>query len=171
MKKIGFLLAIGWLAAACATQRSQINVNDDWLPNFPLHQTYAILQSGDFRTLTAGQQEAVEHEIDRQMRARGYRKVAQNPDLAIVFSLYDRGFALRDARLARPNEAVSRKKSLTGSTLVIQMVDETLNRSVWLGYASGLMAQPDATPEERHLKVATRQILDEYRETAPRYVR
>lgn len=171
MKKIGVLLAIGWLAAACATQRSRVDVNDDWLPNFPRHQTYAILQSGDFRTLGAEQQEAVEHEIDRQMRARGYRKVVQNPDLAIVFSLYGGGFTLRDARLARPNESVSRKKSLTGGTLVIQMVDETLNRSVWLGYASGLVARNDAAPEERHLKAAARQILDEYRETAPRYVR
>lgn len=171
MKKLLILLSVAWLGASCASQRSRIDVNDDWLPGPSLHQTYAILQSGDFRTLSAGQQEAVGHEIDRQMRARGYRKVAQNPDLAIVFSLYDRGFTLRDARKMRQNESVSRKKSLSGGTLVIQMVDETLNRSVWLGYASGLLARNDGAPEDRHLRAATRQILDEYREIAPRYVR
>ena len=171
MKKIGFLLGMGWLLSACAVQQSRVDVNDDWLPGPTLHQTYAILQSGDFRTLSARQQEAVEQEIDRQMHARGYRRVMQNPDLAIVFSLYDRGFSLRDARVVRLNESSSRKKSLSGGTLVIQMVDETLNRSVWLGYASGLMARNDGAPEDRLLRAAARQILGEYREIAPRYVR
>lgn len=171
MKKLGLVLLAGWLASACAVQQSRVDVNDDWLPGPTLHQTYAILQSGDFRSLSARQQEAVEQEIDRQMHARGYRRVLANPDLAIVFSLYDRGFTLRDARVVRLNESASRKKNLSGGTLVIQMVDETLNRSVWLGYASGLVARPDGAPEDRHLRAAARQILGEYREIAPRYVR
>lgn len=171
MKKIGLFLGMIWLLGACVVQQSRVDVNDDWLPGPTLHQTYAILQSGDFRTLSARQQEAVEQEIDRQMRARGYRRVLQNPDLAIVFSLYDRGFTLRDARRVRFNESNSSKKNLNGGTLVIQMVDETLNRSVWLGYASGLLARNAGGADDRHLRAAARQILGEYREIAPRYVR
>jgi hypothetical protein len=43
----------------------------------------------------------------------------------------------------------------------MQMVDGNLNRSVWMGYVSGLMArspQVDGT----QLRVATRQLFDNY---------
>ncbi len=171
MKKVFLLLALGWLAVSCTSQRARVDTNDDYLSRFSLNQTYAILQSGDFRTLSEEQQQAVQQEIDRQMQARGYRKVQRNPDLAIVFSLYGAVCTWHESKLVRETRAFSGRKSRKNGTLVIQMVDENLNRSVWLGYASGLMARNDVALEDRQLKAVTRQILDEYREMAPGYVR
>ncbi|MBC7892296.1 MAG: DUF4136 domain-containing protein [Sphingobacteriaceae bacterium] len=175
MKKLLGLLMLVWLGAACVSQRARVDANDDYLPGPSLNQTYAILQSGDFRTLSAEQQQTVQQEIDRQMQARGYRKVNQNADIAIVFSLYGSACILREARLVTdsPGKAtyVAGKKNLKKGTLVIQMVDENLNRSVWLGYASGLLARGSTGLEDRELKAYTRQILDEYKLMAPGYVR
>ncbi|MCY7352042.1 MAG: DUF4136 domain-containing protein [Cytophagaceae bacterium] len=173
MKKLLVVLALGWLGAACVSQRARVDVNDDYLPGPSLNQTYAILQSGDFRTLSAEQQQAVQDEIDQQMQARGYRKVETNADLAIVFSLYGKNCRWRESRLVTEKPGLGSylaRKNPKKGTLLIQMVDENLNRSVWLGYASGLMASNEPL-EDRELKAATRQILDEYKEMAPGYVR
>lgn len=170
MKKILVVLALGWLASACVSQRSRVDVNDDYLPGSSRNQTYAILQSGDFRVLTAEQQEAVREEINRQMQARGYRQVEKGADLAIVFSLYGKACRWQESRLVTENSKGNTYAAHKKGTLLIQMVDENLNRSVWMGYASGLVASSEIL-EDRELKAATRQILDEYKEMAPGYVR
>lgn len=170
MKNVVLLFIVGWLGASCASQQARVDAMHSVLSGSSLNQTYAILQSGDFRTLTAPQQEVVQQEIDTQMQARGYRKVERNPDLAIVFSLYGQPCTWRASKLVRQHRPFSARKGQNSGTLVIQMVDENLNRSVWLGYATGLLPGQHVALEDRQLKAVTRQILDEYREMAPGYV-
>ena len=173
MKKLLCVLAIGWLGAACTTPRLAVDSNSDHLFTESLNQTYAILENADFSTLSVGQQRAIRAEIDRQMQARGYRRTDQQPDLYIAFSLYGTSMKLKDWRKVgesdRGNVFALRRTDLKPGTLLMQMVDGNLNRAVWMGYASGLMARSQEVNDTK-LQVATRQIFDGYPVLAYGYV-
>lgn len=173
MKKLLYFLAMGWLGVACTTSRTVVDSNSDHLFIDSFNQTYAILESADFTALSQEQQRTIRGEIDRQMQARGYRRADRQPDLYIAFSLYKPDFKLKDWRKVGENERGGvfslRRTDLKQGTLLMQMVDGNLNRSVWIGYASGLLARSEEVDNTK-LQVATRQIFDGYPALAYGYV-
>lgn len=165
MKKLLSVLVVGWLGVACTTSRTVVDSNSDHLLSDSFNQTYAILESADFTALSQDQQQTIRGEIDRQMQARGYQRTDRQPDLYIAFSLYRPDFKLKDWRKVGENDHGNvfslRRTDLKEGTLLMQMVDGNLNRSVWMGYASGLLAR-SAEVDHTKLRVATRQIFDGY---------
>ncbi|SDM01092.1 DUF4136 domain-containing protein [Siphonobacter aquaeclarae] len=164
MRNILYIALLAWLGAACAgtTNKLKVNTTADSRVSLAYNKTYSVLQSADFQKISENDQAYVLDEIDTQMRARGYEKKEEGGDLSVVFSVYSDNFN------GKQDPSLPTLKFRKG-TLLIHIVDETLNRSVWMGYASGLF-QKTRELDERGLRFATRRILDEYPALAYGYV-
>ncbi|WP_159102710.1 DUF4136 domain-containing protein [Flectobacillus major] len=171
MKRIFALLVIAYLAGACSRQKFAVQANNDHVMSHNFNQTYQVIISQSESLLATQNQSAILEEIDNQMKARGFRKSEQSPDIIIVFSLYENKLKIKDSRKLDEDlpEYSTRRVTLKGGTLMIQMIDENLNKSIWLGMASGFL-KPKTTLEERQIKALTRSILDEYKTVAYGYL-
>lgn len=129
------------LLSACTSVRHPLQDTDNLL-------TYTVLQNHDYDRLSVQQQQVISAEIDRQLQARGYRRAVQGGDLAVLFSLEKEKFTL-------PGE--TGPVAYRGNTLLLQLVDTRLNRSVYLGGVS-----QRSSKGAYGLQQATRQAIDEY---------
>lgn len=158
-----YIALLAWLGAACAgTSKLKVNTATDSRVSLAYNKTYSVLRSADFQKISENEQAYVLDEIDTQMKARGYEKKEEGGDLSVVFSVYSDNFK------GKQEPSMPTMKFRNG-TLLIHIVDENLNRSVWMGYASGLF-QKTRELDERGLRFATRRILDEYPALAYGYV-
>ncbi len=172
MKQLLLWVGITVLMAACSTSKLAVQANNDFFLGKNFNQTYQVIINQGESILSTQAQDAITEEIDRQMQARGFRKTTEMPDIVIIFSAYHNKVKLKDSRKLdeAPNaEWTTRKMTLKGGTLMIQMIDENLNKPVWLGTASGFLSREVAL-EERMAKAITRSIFDEYRGVAYGYL-
>ncbi len=149
--------------AACTTSKVRVNTTLDERVSLSYNRTYSILKSSGLQGFDQENQQIIMSEIETQMQARGYTYQEEKGDLSVIFSVYTDAF-----RLKQTDPAYASSKLKKG-TLLVHLVDETLNRSVWMGYASGLFEKTEALPESQ-VRSATRRIMDQYPATAYGYL-
>lgn len=114
--------------------------------------------------------EAVQYELD----ARGYQRVAGNPDFLVSFivlenpaelTTYD-GYRLIHNGLdtVRTPENVERIAVKEG-TVLINFIDFKTGKAVWQGYASGIL-QPDMMNDQSKVRSAISSIFQQYKHKA-----
>lgn len=155
MKTFIYLVACTLLISACTTSKVRVDTTLDEQVSLAYNRTYSILKSSDLKNLREYEQGIILQEIEKQMNARGYKAMEEGGDLSVLFSVYTDQFKLKQSNPAYANQKLKK------GTLLIHLVDETLNRSVWMGYASGLF-EKESTLSERELRTATRRIMDQY---------
>ncbi|MDQ1088039.1 MULTISPECIES: DUF4136 domain-containing protein [unclassified Siphonobacter] len=163
MKTIFYTALCLFALASCTTSKVRVETTLDERVSLAYNRTYSILKSSGLQGFDEENQQIIVDEIERQMRARGYTYQEEKGDLSVLFSVYSDAF-----RLKQTDPAYSASKLKKG-TLLIHLVDETLNRSVWMGYASGLFEKTQAIPESQ-VRSATRRIMDQYPALAYGYV-
>lgn len=163
MKTIIYTVMCMVALASCITSKVRVDTTLDERVSLAYNRTYSILKSSGLQGFDEENQQIIVDEIETQMRARGYTYQEEKGDLSVIFSVYTDAFRLKQTD---PNYAASKLKK---GTLLIHLVDEALNRSVWMGYASGLFEKTEALPESQ-VRSATRRIMDQYPATAYGYL-
>lgn len=171
MKQLCFLLLLATTVMSCSNQKFAVRANNDHLMIDNLNQTYQIVVGQSETKLSEETERAMVDEIETQMEARGFVQTSKSPDIVIVCSIFEDKLKIKDSRKLEEDKSsyATRKVTLNGGTLMIQMIDENLNKSVWLGMASGFI-RPNKSIEERQLKAITRSIFDEYKLVAYGYL-
>jgi hypothetical protein len=120
--------------------------------------------------------QAVIDEIGNQMKLRGYQDSKEKPNLIVFYALFPNDVNLsilqrtfRGLGKENMNEELRRVKLRKG-TLLLQFVENDSNRPIWMGYAAGIAAPQTNIIDERALRVATRQIFDNYKIFAKDYL-
>ena len=125
---------------------------------------------------TTYQFQAVIDEIGNQMKLRGYQDSKDRPNLIVFYALFPSDVNLsvlqrsfRGLGKESMNEELRRIKLRKG-TLLLQFVENDTNRPIWMGYAAGIAAPETHKIDEKALRVATRQIFDNYKIFAKDYI-
>ena len=115
-------------------------------------------------------------EIGNQMKLRGYQDSKDRPNLIVFYALFPSDVNLsvlqrsfRGLGKESMNEELRRVKLRKG-TLLLQFVENDTNRPIWMGYAAGIAAPETQKIDEKALRVATRQIFDNYKIFAKDYI-
>ncbi len=181
MKKIYLLFFIALVAlTSCNRNGFQIGtachreIEDEvFKPNY---QSFTTIEK-QFNVIdTTYQFQAVIDEIGNQMKLRGYQDLKERPNLIVFYALFPNDVNLsvlqrsfRGLGKENMNEELRRIRLRKG-TLLIQFVENDSNRPIWMGYAAGI-AQPETSKiDEKALRVATRQIFDNYKIFAKDYI-
>lgn len=171
MKQLFYLLLLATVIMSCSNQKFAVRANNDHLMENNLNQTYQIVIGQSEAKLSEETERAIQDEVENQMEARGFVRTSKSPDIVVVCSVFETKLKIKDSRKLEEDksEYTTRRITLNGGTLMIQMIDENLNKSVWLGMASGFI-KPNKSIEERQLKAITRSIFDEYKLVAYGYM-
>jgi hypothetical protein len=182
MKKIYllFFVAIIALITSCNRNGFQIGtachreIEDEvFKPNY---QSFTTVEKQFNVVDTTYQFQAVIDEIGNQMKLRGYQDSRERPNLIVFYALFPNDVNLsvlqrsfRGLGKENMNEELRRVRLRKG-TLLLQFVENDSNRPIWMGYAAGI-AQPETSKiDEKALRVATRQIFDNYKIFAKDYI-
>ncbi|MCU0468726.1 MAG: DUF4136 domain-containing protein [Arcicella sp.] len=181
MKKVYFLYLIAFLAlSSCNRNGFQIGtachreIEDEvFKPNY---QSFTTVEKQFSIVDTTYQFQAVIDEIGNQMKLRGYQDSKERPNLIVFYALFPNDVNLsvlqrsfRGLGKESMNEELRRIRLRKG-TLLLQFVENDSNRPIWMGYAAGI-AQPETKKiDERALRIATRQIFDNYKIFAKDYI-
>lgn len=181
MKKIYLLAVLALLAlASCSRNSFQIGsachreIEDEvFKPNY---QSFTTVEKQFAMIDTTYKFQAVIDEIGNQMKLRGYEDSKERPNLIVFYALFPTDVNLsvlqrsfRGLGKENMNEELRRVKLRKG-TLLLQFVENDSNRPIWMGYAAGIAAPETHNIDEKALRVATRQIFDNYRIFAKDYI-
>jgi hypothetical protein len=180
MKKIYFFVFITLAISACNRNSFQIGsachreIEDEvFKPNY---QSFTTVEKQFTLVDTTYQFQAVIDEIGNQMKLRGYQNSKEQPNLIVFYALFPSDVNLsvlqrsfRGLGKENMNEELRRVKLRKG-TLLLQFVENDSNRPIWMGYAAGIAAPETHIIDEKALRVATRQIFDNYRIFAKDYI-
>ncbi|HKK03421.1 MAG TPA: DUF4136 domain-containing protein [Gammaproteobacteria bacterium] len=194
MKSVGTLglVVIAGLAllGGCATLGPQIQTDYDPSVDFSRFQTFAFMdreERGVTRTYdTLGDQRVMEA-VTRELAARGYRKVEENPDLLVNFSMSTEsveeirsvpssavhpGYAWRSGfyypwpAYSYPYAYETWVDRYEEGTLYIDLVDAERKQLVWEARAVGRVTQATREDPAGALDDAVAQIFERYPFTA-----
>ncbi|MEA5427041.1 DUF4136 domain-containing protein [Arcicella lustrica] len=181
MKKIYLFAVVALLAlASCNRNSFQIGsachreIEDEvFKPNY---QSFTTVEKQFTMIDTTYKFQAVIDEIGNQMKLRGYEDSKERPNLIVFYALFPTDVNLsvlqrsfRGLGKENMNEELRRVKLRKG-TLLLQFVENDSNRPIWMGYAAGIAAPETHNIDEKALRIATRQIFDNYRIFAKDYI-
>jgi hypothetical protein len=170
-----------WLFSACTRNSLDIGsachreIEDEvFVPNYQSFVTAdKSLNPSSDETAFQG---VITDEISRQMKVRGYKNSEENPNLIVFYALFPSEINLsvlqRTFRgLGKQNMSEELKRlKLRKGTLVLQVIENATNRPIWMGYAAGLSDPQTLNIDENSVRVATRQIFDQYKIFAKGYI-
>ena len=152
-----FIAVIFTSSCATLTDDIQIETRADSSINYNKYKTYAWAGSaqivfdpiGQWEQPTLDTDEEVRFVINRELRARGFNKVENNPDIWVAFA------AGVDTPVLELKEDPSKDKTVLSNVpkaaLVIALIDADTGYTVWSGYAMG-----DALPQQTIDNIRTR---------------
>ena len=157
MKTFRFLLAVALLGIAGAAQAQQIKVHYDRGVDFTRFKTYSWMEGEPSNNPVAHQE--IVSAIDRQLIAKGLRRVDENGDLNVAYYASLGGNV--NARMVEYTQGldVSRWEGGFGETVkptvgampmarvVLDLVDGSAKKLVWRG-----IARDAFTPNQAHAK-------------------
>ncbi len=181
MKKI-YLFAVLAILALVSCNRNSFQIgsachreieDEVFKPNY---QSFTTVEKQFTMIDTTYKFQAVIDEIGNQMKLRGYEDSKERPNLIVFYALFPTDVNLsvlqrsfRGLGKESMNEELRRVKLRKG-TLLLQFVENDSNRPIWMGYAAGIAAPETHIIDEKALRVATRQIFDNYRIFAKDYI-
>ncbi|MEA5140757.1 DUF4136 domain-containing protein [Arcicella rigui] len=181
MKKIYLFVVVALVAlVSCNRNSFQIGsachreIEDEvFKPNY---QSFTTIEKQFTVVDSSYKFQAVIDEIDNQMKLRGYQDSKERPNLIVFYALFPNDVSLsilqrtfRGLGKESMNEELRRIKLRKG-TLLLQFVENDSNRPIWMGYAAGLATPQTNVIDERALRIATRQIFDNYKIFAKDYL-
>lgn len=142
-------------------------VHSGYAPNYThLYNTYCIVFDPIASADSSYQHDVIRAEINRQMQLRGFQYTAENPDMLVFYSLHPDKIRLntyvRNYRYPDVDYTVD-KAFLKKGTLLIQLQDSFMNKTVWQGYAARVAPDGGMTFDRKTLGVAARNVLSGYR--------
>ena len=176
LAKTSFLIAVFvavTFISSCATLTDDIQVETHADPgiNYRKYKTYAWAGSaiigfdpiGQWEQPTLDTDEEVRHVVNRELRARGFYQVENNPDLLVAFAA-----GVDTSVLELKKDPDSNKKVPTSApkaALVIALIDASSGYVVWLGHAMGDAQQQQSIDNIRaRIDYAVSQIFKPYNE-------
>ena len=140
---------------------------------FTKYKTYDLFDLPVVNGDSSMSNEVIERTINWRMKLLGYKKTDNKPNLLVSYRMYFdslklKGYAQPDIEnwaLQRGNEdEVYHKEdfSMKDGTLVIQLYDRKLRKSIWQGYATNEYGSI-RFDNDRMLRNAVVSILDKYR--------
>ncbi len=158
------------IAAFGSCQRVNIFVDHDYRfsENFKNYSTYTFVECEQDTTYFCSD---IHQAIERQMAARGYTIESQKANLYVNFSVYSERFQYKGYDQPQlVNWLISRKTDdtvytpvkyqLGKGTLMISMIEASINEIVWRGYTTGIYN--DQMHKKNYFKGVVRIIFDEY---------
>lgn len=159
--------------SSCATLTDDIQVETHADPgiNYSKYKTYAWAGSativfdpiGQWEQPTLDTDEEVRHVVNRELRARGFIQVENNPDLLVAFAA---GVDTTVLELKKdPDSDKSVPTTAPKAALVIALIDASSGYVVWLGHAKGDAQQQQTIDNIRaRIDYAVSQIFKPYNE-------
>jgi hypothetical protein len=159
--------------SSCATLTDDIQVETHADPdiNYSKYKTYAWAGSaqivfdpvGQWEQPTLDTDEEVRLVVNRELRARGFNQVENNPDLFVAFVA---GVDTTVLELKKdPGSDKTLPTTAPKAALVIALIDANSGYLVWLGYAIGDAQQQQTIDNIRaRIDYAVSQILNSYNE-------
>lgn len=142
----------------------------------PNYQSFTTVEKQFSAVDTTYQFQAVIDEIGNQMKLRGYQDSKDRPNLIVFYALFPTDVNLsvlqrsfRGLGKESMNEELRRVKLRKG-TLLLQFVENDSNRPIWMGYAAGIAHHETHKIDEKALRIATREIFDNYKIFAKDYI-
>ena len=112
--------------------------------------------------------------IEYELSAKGYKKVDNNPDILVLFTVNEQpgklrtynGYQMIDNGLdsvRTPSDVET--TPIDAGTLIINLLDAQSGVVAWQGYASGIL-KPDMINDETKVREAVSSIFDQFKFTA-----
>ncbi len=176
LAKTSFLIAVFvavTFISSCATLTDDIQVETHADPdiNYSKYKTYAWAGSAQIVFDPVGQWEQptldtdaeVRLVVNRELRARGFNQVENNPDLLVSFAAGVDTTVLELKKDPDSDKAVP--TTAPKAALVIALIDESSGYVVWLGHAMGDAQQQQTIDNIRgRIDYAVSQIFKPYNE-------
>ena len=159
MRIILAILAAILFVAPSAAYAQKVSVDYDKSANFSSYKTFAWAEGQGARNPIVNQM--IITAVERELTARGLSKTAENPDVRIAF-LAAVGMDLEVTKPGWANPinyggvvAAGPRWNVTTGTLLIDLLDAKLNRSVWRGTIKEVLSQApsaDAAADARRVE-------------------
>ena len=168
-----FLFLILLLSGCFGYKELPVEYDYSYKGRFTKYKTYNLFDLPIINGDSSMSNSVVERTIDWRMKLLGYKKTDKKPNLLVSYRMYFdslklKGYAQPDIEnwaLGRGNEDEIYHKedfAMKNGTLVIQLYDRRLKKSIWQGYATNQYGNIKFD-NDRNLRNAVVSILDKYR--------
>ncbi|MGB3467154.1 MAG: DUF4136 domain-containing protein [Cyclobacteriaceae bacterium] len=175
-----FALVLLFLTSCFGYKELPVEYDYSYKGRFTKYKSYDLFDLPVIDGDSSMNNEVVERTIDWRMRLLGYKKTDHKPNILISYRMYYDSLKLKGYQqpdieswaLNKTNEKEIYNKEnyqMQNGTLVIQLYDRKLKKSIWQGYATNQYGNI-SFENDRNLRNAVVSILDKYRFLAEGYL-
>jgi len=168
-----FVLLLIILTSCFGYKELPVEYDYSYKGRFTKYKTYDLFDLPIINGDSSMSNDVVERTIDWRMKLLGYKKTDKKPNILISYRMYFdslklKGYTQPDIEtwaLNRSNEDEiyhQENFAMQNGTLVIQLYDRKLKKSIWQGYATNEFGNIKFD-NDRNLRNAVVSILDKYR--------